>query len=106
MLQPSYPLKLADWCLPFNKNLPKEITTHFIDLLVKWYDMWDFQLNDGMAQQSYEDPPLLDLVEILNVSSKDGGVSLLNISLKEVPAAGVVEETAVGDDEISRVLGS
>ncbi|CAG8544188.1 10635_t:CDS:2 [Funneliformis mosseae] len=38
MPQPSYPLGLADWCLPFDKNLPKEITTHFINLPVKRYD--------------------------------------------------------------------
>ncbi len=56
--------------------------------------------------QQYEDQPSLDLVEILNVSSKYGGESSLNISLEEVRAADVVEEIAVGDDEISRVLGS
>ncbi|CAI2184048.1 6230_t:CDS:2, partial [Funneliformis geosporum] len=38
MLQPSYPLELADWCLLFDENLPKEIATHFIDLPVKRYD--------------------------------------------------------------------
>ncbi len=46
---------------------------------------------------------MLDLVEILNVSSKYEGGSSLNISLEEVWTAGAVEETAVGDDEISRV---
>ena len=59
-----------------------------------------------MAQQSYEDQPSLDLVEILNVSSEDGGESSLNISLEEVLAAGVVEEAAVEDDKIGRVFGS
>src|SRR6266540_871316 len=38
-------------------------------------DLWDFQLNSEMAQQSCEDQPSLDLVEILNVSSEDGGES-------------------------------
>ena len=65
--------------------------------------MWDFSLNTEVAQQSHEDQPSLDLVEILNVSSKNGGESSLNILLEEVLAAGVVEETAVGDDEIGRV---
>ena len=68
--------------------------------------MWDFQLNTEVAQQSHEDQPSLDLVKILNVSSEDGRESLLNILLEEVLAAGVVEETAVGDDEIGRVSGS
>ncbi len=68
--------------------------------------MWDFQLNHEEAQQSHEDHPSLDLVEILNVSSKDRGESLLNISLEEVLAADAVEETVVGDDEISRVSES
>src|SRR6266511_4121448 len=66
-------------------------------------DLWDFQLNTEMAQQSHEDQPSLDLVEILNVFSEDGGESSLNISLKEVLAAGTVEEAAVEDDEIGRV---
>ncbi len=48
---------------------------------------------------------MLDLVEILNVSSEDGGKSSLNISLEEVLAADT-EETAVVDDEIGRVPGS
>ncbi len=68
--------------------------------------MWDFQLNTKVAQQSHEDQPLLNLVKILNISSEDGGESSLNISLEEVLAAGVVEETAVEDDEIGRVFGS
>ena len=59
-----------------------------------------------MLFRSHKDPPLLDLVEILNVSSKDGGELSLNISLEEVLAAGTVEEAAVEDDEISRVFGS
>src|SRR6266540_5909774 len=69
-------------------------------------DLWDFQLNTEIAQQLHEDQPSLDLVEILNVFSEDGGESLLNISLKEVLAAGAVEKAAVEDDEIGRVLGS
>ncbi len=35
-------------------------------------DLWNFELNTKVAQQSHEDQPLLDLVEILNVSSEDG----------------------------------
>src|SRR6266542_3873404 len=66
-------------------------------------NLWDFQLNSEVAQQSHEDQPSLDLVEILNVASEDGGESSLNISLKEVLAAGTVEEAAVEDDEIGRV---
>jgi len=49
------------------------------------------------------DQPSLDLVEILNISSEDGGEPSLNISLEEVLAAGAEEETAVGDDEIDRI---
>ena len=61
-----------------------------------------------MTQQSQ---PSLDLVEILNVSSEDGGESSLNISLEEVLAAGAVEEDAVEedavvDDGIGRIPGS
>ncbi len=59
-----------------------------------------------MVQQSHEDQPSLDLVEILNISSEDGEESLLNISQEKVLAAGAVEETAVGDDEIGRVFRS
>ncbi len=59
-----------------------------------------------MAQQLHEDQPSLDLVEILNVSSEDGGESSLNISLEEVLAAGAVEEDAVVDDGIGRIPGS
>src|SRR6266498_860189 len=36
-------------------------------------DLWDFQLNIEVAQQLYEDQPSFDLVEILNISSEDGG---------------------------------
>src|SRR6266545_29416 len=36
-------------------------------------DLWDFQLNTEMAQQSHEDQSSLDLIEILNVSSENGG---------------------------------
>ncbi len=59
-----------------------------------------------MVQQSHEDQPSLDLVEILNVSSKNGRESSLNILLKEVLAMDVVKNTAVIGDEISRVPGS
>ncbi len=59
-----------------------------------------------MAQQLHEDPSSLNLVEILNISSKSGGESSLNISLEEVLAAKVVDETAVIGDEIGRVFGS
>ena len=67
--------------------------------------LWDFQLNTEVAQQSHEDPPSLDLVEILNISSEDVGELSLNISLEEVLAAGTVEEATVVDDEIGRVPG-
>ena len=59
-----------------------------------------------MVQQLREDQPSLDLVEILNVSSEDGGESLLNISLEEVFAMKAVENTAVFGDENGRVSGS
>ena len=75
-------------------------------LLDPLFNLWDFQLNTEMAQQTHEDQPSFDLVKILNISSEDGGESLLNISLKEVLVAGTVEEIAVGDDEIDRVPGS
>ncbi len=65
--------------------------------------MWNFQLNDEIAQQSHEDQPLLDLVEILNVSSEDGGESSLNILLEEVLAADAVEDITVIGDESGRV---
>ncbi len=58
-----------------------------------------------MAQQLHEDQPLLDLVEILNISSKDRGESSLNLSLEEVLAASTVEEITVVDNEIGRVPG-
>src|SRR6266498_5955845 len=66
-------------------------------------DLWDFQLNTEVAQQLHEDQPSLDLVEILNVSSEDGGESSLNISLEKVLTASAVEEITVYDDEIGRV---
>src|SRR6266540_3310872 len=69
-------------------------------------NLWDFQLNTKVVQQVHEEQPSLDLVEILNVSSEDGGESSLNISLEEVLTTGVVEETAADDDEIGRVSGS
>ena len=68
-------------------------------------NLWDFQLNTEVLQQSHEDQPSLDLVEILNISSEDGRESTLNISLEEVLATSAVEETAV-DDEIGRIPGS
>src|SRR6266542_1212172 len=52
-------------------------------------DLWDFQLNIEVAQQSHEDQPSLDLVEILNIFSEDGGESSLNISLEEILAVSV-----------------
>ncbi len=58
-----------------------------------------------MAQQSHEDQPSLDLVEILNVSSKNGRESSLNISLEEVLATDVVEDTAVIGNETGRIPG-
>src|SRR6266508_3300823 len=63
-------------------------------------NLWDFQLNTKVAQQSHENQPSLDLVEILNVSSEDGKKSSLNISLEKVLAAGTVEEAAINNDEI------
>jgi len=59
-----------------------------------------------VTQQSHEDQLLLDLVEILNVSSEDEGESSLNISLEEVLVVGAVHENAVGDDESGRVSES
>jgi len=59
-----------------------------------------------VIQQLYEDQPSLDLVEILNVSSKDKGELLLNISLEEVLAADAVEETTIIGDKIGRVSRS
>jgi len=58
------------------------------------------------VQQSHENQPSFDLVEILNVSSEDGGELSLNILLEEVLAVGAKKETAAGDDEISRVSES
>src|SRR6266498_4919237 len=63
-------------------------------------NLWDFQLNDEVAQQSHEDLPSLDLVEILNVSSEGGEESSLNISLEEVLAANTVEDITVIGDKI------
>src|SRR6266498_1346430 len=67
------------------------------------YILWNFQLNTEVTQQSGEDQPSFDQVEILNVPCEEGEESSLNISLKEVLAAGVVEEIAVIDNEIDRV---
>ncbi len=55
-------------------------------------NLWDFQLIDEVAQQSHEDQPSLNLVEILNISREDGGESSLNISLEEVLAVNVVDK--------------
>jgi len=69
-------------------------------------NLWDFQFNDEVTQQSHENQPSLDLVEILNITSKDGRESSLNISLKEVLTADTVEDTAVIGNKIGRVLRS
>ena len=66
-------------------------------------NLWDFQLNTEVAQQSHEDPPSLDLVEILNVSSEDGGESSLNISLEEVLTVDAVKDIAIIGDKIDRI---
>src|SRR6266542_4181990 len=62
-------------------------------------NLWNFQLNNKVVQQSCKDQLLLDQVEILNVSCEHGGES----SLKEVLAANTTEEPAVTGDEIDRV---
>ena len=59
-----------------------------------------------MTQQSYENQLSFGQVEILNVTCEDGGELSLNILLKEILAADVVEDTAVIGDKISRILGS
>src|SRR6266540_2823845 len=66
-------------------------------------ELWDYQPNREVAQQSHEDQLSLDQVEDLNASCEERGESSLNISLEEVLAAAAVEETAVEDDEIGRV---
>jgi len=48
---------------------------------------------------------LLNQVEILNVSCKDGKELSLNISLKEVLAVGAINNIAVIGDEIDGVSG-
>ena len=68
-------------------------------------NLWDFQLNTEVAQQSHEDQLSLDQVEVLNASCEKRGESSLNISLEEVLAADAVIEAAVDDDEIGRVPG-
>ena len=67
-------------------------------------NLQDFQLNTKVVQQSDEDQPSLDQVEILNVSCEKEGESSLNILLKEVLAADAAEETAVIGNESDRVL--
>src|SRR6266508_2475191 len=69
-------------------------------------NLWDFQLNIEVTQQLYEDQLSLDQVEVLNASCEERGESSLNISLKEVLAAGAVEEDAIVDDGIGRIPGS
>ncbi len=69
-------------------------------------NLWDFQLNNEVAQQSHEDQPSLNLIKILNISSEDEGESSLNISLEEVLAMDIAKETAVIGDKIGRVPGS
>ena len=69
-------------------------------------NLWDFQLNIEVTQQSHKNQLSFNQVEILNVSSEDGEESSLNISLEEVLVADVVDKiTAIGD-EIGRVSGS
>ncbi len=46
---------------------------------------------------------MLDLVEILNIFSENGGESSLNISLEEVLAA---DDIAIIGDKTGRVFGS
>ena len=65
--------------------------------------MWDFQLNNRITQQLYEDCLLFDQVEILNISCKDGRELSLNISLKEILIVNIVIETTVIDDKINKV---
>ena len=55
-------------------------------------NLWNFQLIDEVVQQSHENQPSLNLVEILNVSREDGGESSLNISLEEVLAVDAVDK--------------
>ena len=66
-------------------------------------NLWDFQLNTEVVQQSHKDQPSLDLVEILNISSEYGEKSSLNISLEKILAVGAVKRAAVDNDEIGRV---
>src|SRR6266540_4672907 len=90
----------------FTEAAYNDIIKLFANKNISLYKVWDFPLNNEVVQQSYEDQLSLDLVEILNVSSEDGGESSLNISLEEVLTAGTAEEAAVEDDEIDRVPGS
>ena len=59
-----------------------------------------------MAQQSHEDQPSLDLIEILNITSENGRELSLNILLEEVLAVDTVKHIAVFGDETGRVFGS
>ncbi len=58
-------------------------------------NLWDFQLNIKVAQQSGEDQPSLDQVEILNVSCEEERKLSLNILLEEVLVADAAEEITV-----------
>ena len=75
-------------------------------IIIQLYNLWDFQLNTEVAQQSHEDQPSLNLVEILNVSSEDREELSLNISLEEVLAADAIDNITVIGDETDRVLES
>ncbi len=68
--------------------------------------LWDFQLNTEVVQQSHEDQPSLDQVEILNVSCEDRRKSSLNILLEEILIANAVMNTTVIGDKMDRVSGS
>ena len=57
-----------------------------------------------MIQQLYEDQPSLNQKEVLNALCKDRKKLLLNISLKEVLAMKIINETAIIGDKIDRIL--
>ncbi len=59
-----------------------------------------------MTQQSHEDLPSFDQVKILNVSCKNEGELLLNISLEKVLAVDIVNEITVISDEMDRIFRS
>ncbi len=68
-------------------------------------NLQDFQLNTKMMQQSHNDHSSFDQEEVLNTFCEDRRESSLNILLEEVLAADIINETAVIDDEMDRVLG-